>query len=149
MVGKLSDTEVSNLLCSQAVGRLACAYNNQPYIVPVTYLYNGKYIYGQTNGGMKLDILRNNPNVCFEVDLMTDMRNWKSVVVYGKFEELEDEQEQAAKELFFNHMLPLMTSSTIHSYGHEVEGTVDDSTRVKNVMYRISIDKVTGRFEKQ
>lgn len=149
MLGKLNDTEIRNLLTSQVVGRLACTDGNQPYIVPVTYSYDGKYIYGQTNEGMKLQILRNNPTVCLEVDSMTDMRNWKSAVVYGSFEELSDEQEKEARDILFNRVLPLMTSSTIHTYGHKENGNVDDSTRVKNVMYRIKITKVTGRFEKQ
>ena len=150
MLGALNDIQVKNLLSSQSIGRLACTNGNQPYIVPVTYLYDGKCIYGQTNDGMKLEILRNNPNVCFEVDLMTDMRNWQSVVVYGSFEELQGEEEDAAREKLFSRVLPLMTGSTLHPYGHKVNNaTVDDSTRVKNIMYRIVINKITGRFEKQ
>jgi nitroimidazol reductase NimA-like FMN-containing flavoprotein (pyridoxamine 5'-phosphate oxidase superfamily) len=96
-----------------------------------------------------LKILRKNPNVCFEVDMMTDMRNWKSVVVFGKFEELKNDEAQQARDILFDRVFPLMTSSTIHAHEHEVTGKVDDSTRVKYVMYRIRISKVTGRFEKQ
>jgi uncharacterized protein len=150
MLGQLKDDQIRNLLSSQVIGRLACADGNQPYIVPVTYTYDGKYIYGQSNEGMKLEILRNNSNVCFEVDAMTDMRNWQSVVVYGTFEELGGDEEKEARDILFNRVMPLMTSSTIHAYGHTANGgVVDDSTRVKNVMYRIVINKVTGRFEKQ
>jgi nitroimidazol reductase NimA-like FMN-containing flavoprotein (pyridoxamine 5'-phosphate oxidase superfamily) len=128
---------------------MACTNGKQPYIVPVTYTYDGKYIYGQTNVGKKLKILRKNPNVCFEVDMMTDMRNWKSVVVYGKFEELKDAEAGKARDVLFDRVFPLMTSSTIHSFGHEEKGKVDDSTRVKHAMYRIKIKEITGRFEKQ
>jgi hypothetical protein len=42
-----------------------------------------------------------------------------------------------------------MTSSTIHVHGHKVTGKVDDSNRIKPVMYRIKITKKSGRFEKQ
>ena len=149
MIGELSKTQIENLLSSQAMGRLACADGKQPYIVPVTYAYYGNYIYGQSNEGLKLKILRKNPNVCFEVDIMLDMRNWKSVIVYGKFEELKGAAAEKAREILFGNVFPLMTSSTIHSYGHEVTDKIDDSTRVKNVMYRIKIKTVTGRFEKQ
>ncbi|MBK6634639.1 MAG: pyridoxamine 5'-phosphate oxidase family protein [Chitinophagaceae bacterium] len=58
MLGKLNETQISNILTGQVIGRLACTDGKQPYIVPLTYTYNGKYIYGQTNEGMKLDILR-------------------------------------------------------------------------------------------
>lgn len=149
MLGKLNDTQISNILSSRVIGRLACTDGKQPYIVPVTYMYDGKYIYGQTNEGTKLKILRKNPNVCFETDMMTDMRNWQSVIVYGKFEELKGKEAEKARDVLFNHVFPLMTSSTIHSFGHEETGKVDDSTRIKFVMYRIKIKKVTGRFEKQ
>ena len=98
MLGQLNDTQIQNILSSQAVGRLACTDGKQPYIVPVTYTYDGKYIYGQTNEGTKLKMLRKNPNVCFEVDMMTDMRNWQSVIVFGKFEELKNEQAKKARD---------------------------------------------------
>lgn len=149
MLGQLNDTQIQNILSSQAVGRLACTDGKKPYIVPVTYTYDGKYVYGQTNEGTKLKMLRKNPNVCFEVDMMTDMRNWQSVIVFGKFEELKNEQAKKARNILFGHVFSLMTSSTIHVHEHEVTEELDDSNRVKYVMYRIKIKKVTGRFEKQ
>ena len=98
---------------------------------------------------MKLNILRRNPNICFVIDRMTDLHNWESVIVYGKFEELENEEAEAAQEIFFNRIFPLMTSSTVHPHEHEVTAVVDDSTRIKYKMYRIVIEEITGRFEKQ
>jgi len=149
MLGELNDTEIRNVLSSQVLGRLACSKGNQPYIVPVTYTYDDEYIYGQSNIGKKLRILRKNPNVCFEVDTMTDMANWQSVVVYGKFEELKNEKARKARDILFDRVFSLMTSSTIHPHEHKVTGKPDDSTRIKRVMYRIKIKKVTGRFEKK
>jgi len=149
MLGELNDNQITNLLTSQAVGRMACTDGKQPYIVPLTFAYDGKYIYGQTNEGLKLDMLRKNPNVCFEIDVMTDMRNWQSVLVYGKFEELKDVAADKARRTLFKHVYPLQTSSSVNPYGHEVISKIDDSTRVKHVMYRIKIKKITGSFEKQ
>jgi uncharacterized protein len=149
MVGELNDIQMKNILTSQVVGRLACTDGKQPYIVPVTYTYDGEYIYGQTNEGMKLKILRKNPNVCFGVDVMTSMNNWQSVLVYGKFEELKSEAAQKARDILFDRVLTLMTSSTIHPHEHGTGTEVDDRGRIKYVMYRIKIKKMTGRFEKQ
>jgi hypothetical protein len=131
------------------LGRLACTNGKQPYVVPVTYVFDGKYIYGQTNEGMKLDILRKNPKVCFEVDMMTDMRNWKSAVVMGEFEELKNAGAEKAREILFGRIFSLLTSSTVHPHEHAVSGELDDSNRVKYTLYRIKIKKLTGRFEKQ
>lgn len=149
MLGALNALQINNVLSSQAVGRLACTDGKKPYIVPVTYCYDGKSIYGQTNKGTKLSLLRKNPNICFEVDLMTDMRNWQSVIVYGKFEELSGKDAEKARELFNDRLFPLTTSSTVHTYGHEaVPAGKEESNRVKLIMYRIRIVSVTGRFEK-
>ncbi len=149
MLGELNENQINNILASQVVGRLACVEGNQPYIVPVTYAYDGKNIYGQTKEGMKLNMLRKNASVCFEVDMVSDMAHWQSVVIFGKFEELKNSEANKARELLFNRVFPLMTSSTIHTHEHEVTGEVDDSNRVKPIMYRIKINKITGRFEKR
>ena len=149
MLGELSNQKIESILSSQVLGRLACCDGGQPYITPVTYTYDGKYIYGQTNDGKKLNILRKNPNVCFEVDLMTNMRNWESVIVNGKFEELKDEKADEARNILFGRVFFLMTSSTVHAHQHGVTAEIEDGDRVKDVMYRIEIEKTSGRFEKQ
>jgi uncharacterized protein len=149
MLGELSDMQIDNLLLSQVVGRIGCTDGNKPYITPVTYAYDGKDIIGQTKEGLKLNILRKNPNVCFEVDRMSDMANWQSVIVSGTFRELKGKEANEARNYLFDHVLPLMTSSTIHPHQHAVSGNVDDSNRIKPVMYRIRIEEKSGRFEKQ
>ena len=149
MLGSLTNDEVQNVLTSNAIGRLACCNEQQPYIMPVTYAYDGNYIYGQTNEGHKLKILRSNPNVCFEVEQITDMANWKSVIVFGQFEELEDEQAIKAKDFLFSSIFFLMTNSSVHAHEHKVSATITDDNRKKQVMYRIKIEKLTGRYEKQ
>jgi uncharacterized protein len=148
MLGELTKMQIENMLTGQVIGRLACSDGKQPYIIPVTYAYDGTYIYGQTNEGTKLTIMRKNPNVCFEVDVITDMRNWQSVVVNGIFEELSEAEVEKARDVLFNRVFSLLTSSTIHSHEHDVSYTPDDSNRVKYVMYRIKIASVTGRYER-
>jgi nitroimidazol reductase NimA-like FMN-containing flavoprotein (pyridoxamine 5'-phosphate oxidase superfamily) len=149
MLGNLNDIQINNILSSQVLGKMACTDGLQPYIVPVTYAYDGKHIYGQTNEGTKLEILRKNRNVCFAVDIMLNMRNWQSVLVFGEFEELDTEQANSARELLFNRIFPLTTSSTVQHEGHEETYIPEDVTRIKNIMYRINITKTTGRFEKE
>jgi len=149
MLGQLNETQIHNLLLSQVIGRLACTDGMYPYIVPVTYMYDGEHIYGQTNEGQKLNILRKNPNVCFEVDQMNDMANWQSVLVYGRFEELSGEESDKARKMLYNRVMPLMTSSTVHLHEHAEAGVIDDDTRVKSIIYRLRIESRTGRYEKR
>jgi nitroimidazol reductase NimA-like FMN-containing flavoprotein (pyridoxamine 5'-phosphate oxidase superfamily) len=149
MLGKLDEAQIDNLLLSQSIGRIACTDGKKPYITPVTYIFDGKNIIGQTREGMKLEIIRNNPNVCFEVDVVSSMNNWRSVIVSGTFRELAGEDAEKAREYLFRRVLTLMTSSAIHQHEHEEISEVDDSNRIKPIMYQIEIKEKTGRYEKQ
>lgn len=149
MIGQLDEAAINNLLSCQAIGRLACCFKNRPYIAPITFSFDGKYLYGQTNFGKKLRAMRKNPNVCVEIDIVTDMRNWQYVVVYGVFKELKKEEAEEARKIFLSSVYPLETKSTVHSFEHTVNYNVDDSTRIKSTMYKIKIKKIIGRFEKQ
>jgi len=149
MIGKLSSTQIEELLQGEMIGRIGCHYNGTTYIVPVSYAYDGTYVYVHTYEGMKIEFMRHNPAVCFQVDHMQDMANWQSVVLSGTFIELKGKEAQKARDYLFRHVWPLLTSSTIHPHEHGVSGKPDDSNRIKPVMYRIKIDKKSGRFEKQ
>lgn len=148
MLGTLNTDQINNILSSQVIGRLGCTDGKNVYVVPVTYTYDGQFIYGQTKPGKKLDILRKNPTVCFEIDVMTDMRNWQSILVYGTFQELTKEEAEKAREILFNRIYTLATSATIHSFGHEISDSEVSNKKEGLIMYKILIDEITGRFEK-
>lgn len=44
---------------------------------------------------MKVQMMRKNPDVCFEVDHVENMRSWRSAIVWGKFQELNKEKDRA------------------------------------------------------
>lgn len=151
MNGELNEQQINNILTSQLIGRLACCEGKYPYIVPVTFAFDGTYIYGHSFEGKKLDLLRKNPNVCFEVDIANDISNWQSAVIYGQFEELDAEKAEEARIELFNKAMPLSTKSAIHLHEHD-EGAgheLSDKTRIKPIMFRIKINEKTGRFERQ
>ncbi|RWK12949.1 MAG: pyridoxamine 5'-phosphate oxidase family protein, partial [Mesorhizobium sp.] len=70
------------------VGRLACAKDGQPYIVPFYYTYADNRLYAFSMVGKKIDWMRINPLVSVQVDEHSTARGWKSVVVDGRYEEL-------------------------------------------------------------
>ena len=147
MLGKLTDIQVNNLLTRNAVGRIGYRDAKKTYITPVTYVYDGMYIIGQTNEGLKLDIMRRHPFVCFEVDAMSSMSNWESVIVWGNFEELQDDEALEARKYLYNSILDLLTVTAVHPHEHDPFHLIDDSNRIKEVMYRIKLTEKTGRFE--
>ncbi len=147
MLGRLTESQINNLLTRQAVGRIGYHDEKKTYITPVTYVFDGEYIYGQTNEGLKLDIMRKDAFVCFEVDAMTSMSNWESVIAWGHFVELFDEEAVQARKFLYNKILDLLTISTAHPHEHGLSQAVDDSNRIKEIMYRIKLTEKTGRFE--
>lgn len=148
MLGTLNTDQIHNILSSQVIGRIGCTDGKKAYIVPVTYTYDGEYIYGQTSPGKKLDILRKNPTVCFEIDMITDMRNWQSIIVYGTFKELTKEEAEEASNILYTRIYTHASSSTIHPFGHEISNSDVIPKKEAPIMYKILIDEITGRFEK-
>lgn len=151
MKGELNEVQINNVLTSQVFGNLACTNTRYPYITPITYIFDGNFIFCQSLEGKKIDIMRKNPNVCFQVDLVIDMNNWQSVIIYGQFEELKDNKSEEAKQLLFSNVLPLMTKSAIHQYQHEKDPLTElpDNNRVKTIFFKIRINEKTGRYEKE
>ena len=48
---------------------MGLSMDEQPYVVPVNFVFDSEKIYVHcADTGMKLDFLRKNPRVCFEVD---------------------------------------------------------------------------------
>lgn len=89
----LPDEEIEDLLSRAIVGRIACANpgdGGRPYLVPLSYGYDGVAVYAHTGPGTKLRLMRSNPLVSFEVDEATASDQWRSVVAEGRFEEIDD-----------------------------------------------------------
>ena len=149
MLGMLSEIQINNLLTRNAVGRIGYHDGKKTYITPVTYVFDGVHVVCQSNPGLKLDIMRKNPFVCFEVDAMTSMSNWESVIAWGNFEELHDDEALRARTYLYNNILDLLTADAVHPHEHDSSHPIDDSNRIKEVMYRIKLTEKTGRFERR
>jgi nitroimidazol reductase NimA-like FMN-containing flavoprotein (pyridoxamine 5'-phosphate oxidase superfamily) len=144
MQAVLDKDHIEMLLRTHRVGRLACAEGGRPYIVPITYVYEDGCIYGHTNDGEKLSMMRKNPAVCFEVDNVGDFHNWQSAICRGRFEELEGAELTAALELMLSRLSP--------DAKEPGSGLEEASRRIKlgttkGVTYRIRVDEMTGRYE--
>ncbi|MEJ0105912.1 MAG: pyridoxamine 5'-phosphate oxidase family protein [Bacteroidota bacterium] len=53
MFGSLNNNEIDELLHQQFIGRIGCHAEGVTYVVPISYAYDGEYIYGRTFEGMK------------------------------------------------------------------------------------------------
>ena len=101
-IHEMTEDECRTALRRASFGRLACARDNQPYVLPIYFSYDGTHlyafdapreIYAFTTLGQKIDWMRSNPLVCLEIDERTSHYQWLSVVVSGRYEELPDTPE--------------------------------------------------------
>src|ERR1700712_3764407 len=127
MLGELNETQIEDLLMSLPVGRIGCHADGVTYIVPINYVYHGNNLYAHSTKGMKIDIMRKNPEVCFQVDAIDDLLNWESVICWGKFEEIIDMQEKVeTMQKIINRVMPLMQGET----AQPSHGFTDDASNI-------------------
>jgi len=87
----MTEMECREFLARSSLGRLACARENEPYIVPIYFAYVPDHLYGFSTFGQKIEWMRSNPRVSVESDEVLNHSHWKSVIVSGRYEELPDE----------------------------------------------------------
>ncbi len=149
MFGELNENEIEQLMKRQLVGRLGCSADGLTYVVPLSYAYDQTGIYVHSREGLKIDLIKKNPSVCFQVDDTKDLANWQSAICWGTFEKVTDEAEltQAIK-LLRSRVLPAISSETMRlknddwPFGSGIRDSDDGA------IFRIRVTKKTGRFEK-
>jgi len=148
MLGELNENQIEDLLKQQVTGRIGCHADGTTYIVPINYVYKDGYIYGHSAEGRKIEMLRKNPEVCFQVDNIESINKWKSVIIWGKYQEITDGREmQMAMQEIIRHIMPQMTGENAHPSHGITEDESDIGTSIDLVLYKIRADKKTGRFE--
>ncbi|MGE0886166.1 MAG: pyridoxamine 5'-phosphate oxidase family protein [Blastocatellales bacterium] len=133
-LGKLSGDEARRILMDGKLGRLGCIADGEPYVVPINYLFDGENIYVHSLGGRKIDALRANPRACLQVDEIEDAYHWRSVIAYGNYEEITDEQmrERTLAEIF--RRMPHLTP---------VESKMAKGMS-QAIVFRLKVDLITG-----
>lgn len=142
-IHEMSETECRIALGRSGFGRLGCARNQQPYVVPIYYIYDDDHLYGFTTLGQKVEWMRLNPSVCLEIDERTSHDQWMSVIVFGRYEELpetpENEAIRAQAQELLQRRVMWWEPAFVGSENLEVPHSVTP------VLYRIHIDHLTGK----
>ncbi len=124
--------------------RLGLCENNNPYIVPLNFGYKDNHIYlHSSKKGMKIDILKKNNKVAFEVDfdyaLIESHRacgfsmDYESVIGFGRAFFIEDtNQKKEALDIIMAHY-------SLNKFEYEL----DELEKVS--LIRIDIDSMTGK----
>jgi len=135
---------VKEIIHKAQVCRLALSENGRPYIVPLCFGYKDNNLYFHTaREGKKLDIVRKNSNVCFEVDIDQELvkgekacnysMKYRSVIGYGKAELIDDiESKRRALNIIMQNYL-----EGLFKYPEE---------SIKNtVIIKVEIESMTGK----
>lgn len=143
-IHEMTAAECQDALEQAHVGRLACARDNQPYILPMSFAIDGHYLYlyAFTTLGQKIEWMRSNPLVCFEIDNITNQNQWLSVIVFGHYEELPDKPEfETARNRAYAHLQKrvMWWEPAYISQEHR-----DQPHSLTPIFFRIRIDKTTG-----
>lgn len=147
MFQQLTPEQIEAVLAHQIIGRIGCHADGKTYVVPISYAYDGEYIYAHTIEGLKVQMMRKNPDVCFQVDNMADMANWQSVITWGRYEELtEAEEREKALQVLINRTLPIVSSETTH-LSKNWPFPPDDLNKIPGIVFRIRLQEKTGKAE--
>jgi uncharacterized protein len=135
----LSYDEAHKLLQSARVARLGCVVHGEPYIVPINLNVEGDCIYSHSLPGLKIVALRKNPSACVQVDEVESDLHWRSVLAFGKFEEVLNQTERREILAKLLRRFPRLTP---------VESAIAEDGSVQEVIvYRIRIGRLTGVAE--
>ena len=131
--------EMHELLQTASFGHLGCAHNGRPYVVPMHFAYDGKELYFFTTEGMKTQFMKSNPQVCLQVEEVTNTSHWRSVMVIGRAERLSNakEIERAMQQITQRNpsLTPAISATQLDAIGRAVA----------IALYRIQPEIIDGR----
>jgi len=138
-VEDMSPADMHALLRRENFGHLGCSRDARPYVVPMNYAYDGKELYFFTTEGMKTQFIEANPQVCLQVEEVTDSSHWRSVMVIGRAERLTNtEDTQRAMQLIVERnpsLTPAISATQMDTWGRAVN----------IALYRIMPELIDGR----
>ncbi|MBI1767176.1 MAG: pyridoxamine 5'-phosphate oxidase family protein [Bacteroidetes bacterium] len=148
MIGELTSDQIDQVMFRQIIGRIGCSDAGKLYVVPIAFAFDGNYIYAHSKEGKKIKMMRKNPEVCFQVDVIDNMAHWRSVILWGRYQELKSERErQRAMKLLMDRIGALQTGETSHSKEYSQAPQIVEKKK-RAITFRIEVQEKTGRFEK-
>jgi len=143
----LTKEECIALLTNNYIGRLAFISKGSPDILPITYYYDADMhsIITYSGEGSKIEAMRKNGSVSFQIDEITALDKWKSVLLYGEYEEMSGID---AKHLLYQFSegvkkTALIKNNLSPNFISEFSSKVDsDNTPI---VYRINISMIKGK----
>jgi uncharacterized protein len=146
---EIQDQDLIGQIIAQAqVCRLGLCRDGIPYIVPLSFGYDGQFIYFHTaREGMKIDFIAANNQVCFELEHDVKVLphentackwtfSFYSVIGFGKVEEITA-----------SHLKPHALNQIMKKYSNR-EWDFDEQLLEKIRLWRLAIEQITAKGSK-
>jgi uncharacterized protein len=143
---EITDTAIiEDILSNSEVCRIALIDNDKPYIVPLNYGYKNNAIYFHSSPhGKKIELLKTNNKVCFEIELFTEIikneipcswgAKYRSIIGYGTIEFLTDpDKKREGLDIIMAH------------YGKTDNNIYQDKQIEKVLILKLKIKEMTGK----
>jgi len=136
--------ELESIISRSSTCRLALSVDNQPYIVPLCFGYQDNVLYFHSaDTGRKIDMIRQNNQVCFEFDIDEEIvehkeachwgMNYRSIIGFGKAYIVEDDKQK-------REMLDII----MDQYTKGVYEYSDELLEIM-VVIKVEIEELTGK----
>ena len=146
---EIQDRQLIDEIVSQAlVCRLGLCKDNQPYVVPVNFGYDGhRMTFHTAKEGMKIDYLEANARVCFEIEHEVEIiphpdsacqwgASFYSVIGFGTARELLDKEAKIA------------ALSQIMSHYSDRTWQFGDRAVEQVRVWAVEVERITGKRSK-
>jgi uncharacterized protein len=138
-VREMSREEMARLLGRGWYGHLGCSRDGHPYVVPMSYAYDGGDLYFFTTEGTKTEFIAANHEVCFQVEEVESADNWRSVMLTGRAELLTDAAEVEHAMFLVSERNPSLSPALNHT-------KIGAWTRLSRIaLYRLRPEAAYGR----
>ncbi len=138
--------EIEGIIHACEVCHLGLALENSPYVVPVSFGYDGRALYVHTaREGLKIDFFLANPAVCIQFERSTRVSDhpdlacrwtaeFESVIGFGRIEELVDPDDMRRG-----------LDQIMAHYSGRSGWTFDPAGLERARVWRIVIESLTGK----
>ncbi len=137
---------IEDIMSSNSHSRIALAKDNFPYIVIMNYGYCNGYLYFHSAGkGMKLDILKTNSNICYEISDSIEIEKsniacnftmkYRSVIGQGRAEIIKDLDE---KKIGISAIMKQITARS--------NWNIPDKSLANLTMFKVRCENITGKI---
>lgn len=131
----LTPEECRSVLERGRIAHIACLWDGEPYVTPMSYVVIDGTVYFRTRPGRRVDALKADPRACVEISVLRGESDWDSIVFWGTVQFVTDPSIEAD-----------VIAALLHKYREPVIGI--SSPRILHRDYPIMAivpQRMTGR----